>query len=161
MQARGPATLAATLLVLASCNPFARKRAVEISSGEVAYSSRWNATLATPSNLTGALQVKGNAWMAPSADGKGTLVYVDISNAAPGGIHPWYVHSGRCGSDQGILGQASDYQPLRVNSDGTASEQVTIPVPEPASGDYFVSVHASAANMQTVIACGNLAPPVK
>jgi hypothetical protein len=159
MRVHRPAALATTIVLLAACNPFARKP-VEISSGEVASSSRWNATLATPSNLTGALQVKGSAWMAPGTDQNSTIVHVDISNAAPGGVHPWFVHRGRCGNDQGVVGESSDYSPLRVRNDGTASGQATLSVAEPASGDYFVSVHASPSNLQTLIACGNLAPPV-
>lgn len=160
MKAHRPAALATTILILAACNPFAKKP-VEISSGEVAYSSRWNATLATPSNLTGAVQVKGSAWMAPGTDQNSTVVHVDISNAVPGGVHPWYVHRGRCGNDQGIVGESSDYSPLRVQSDGTASGQASLSVPEPTSGDFFVSVLASPSNLQTTIACGNLAPPVR
>ena len=54
MKAHRPAALATTILILAACNPFAKKP-VEISSGEVAYSSRWNATLATPPDLAGAM----------------------------------------------------------------------------------------------------------
>ncbi|HEX6533698.1 MAG TPA: hypothetical protein VF041_03820 [Gemmatimonadaceae bacterium] len=163
MQGHGPAALAALVFVIAACNPFAQKRAVEISSGEgeVAYSSRWNATLATPSDLAGALQVKGSAWMAPSSDGNGTRVHVSISNAAPGGVHPWMVHQGRCGDDRGVVGQASDYQPLRVSAEGTASQDAILSIPEPKTGEYFVNVHASASNMGTSIACGNLAPPVR
>jgi hypothetical protein len=31
----------------------------------------------------------------------------------------------------------------------------------PTTGSYYVDVHASATNMNTIIACGNLAPPLK
>jgi len=31
----------------------------------------------------------------------------------------------------------------------------------PSDGRYFVSVGASAANAQTIVACGNLAPPTQ
>jgi hypothetical protein len=30
----------------------------------------------------------------------------------------------------------------------------------PTSGQYYINVHASANNMATIIACGNLAPPM-
>lgn len=161
MPARTLPMVAAALLALAACNPFARKHAVQISSGEVSYSKRWNASLATPAELAGAIQVHGSAWMAPGQSTNTTLVNVSISNAAPGGVHPWHVHRGQCGNDQGIVGQASDYPALRVGNDGTASAQITLPLPMPSSGSYFVNVHASPTNMGTSIACGNMAPPVE
>jgi hypothetical protein len=34
-------------------------------------------------------------------------------------------------------------------------------MPMPTSGNYFVTVSASAANAETVVACGNLAPPTQ
>jgi hypothetical protein len=33
--------------------------------------------------------------------------------------------------------------------------------PMPATGSYFVLVRASAANAETTVACGNLAPPTQ
>jgi hypothetical protein len=36
-----------------------------------------------------------------------------------------------------------------------------LPVPLPKTGDYFVNVHASAKNMKSIVACGNLAPPAR
>jgi hypothetical protein len=34
-------------------------------------------------------------------------------------------------------------------------------MPLPKEGAFFVNVHASAANMNTIVACGNLAPPAR
>jgi hypothetical protein len=34
-------------------------------------------------------------------------------------------------------------------------------MPTPKTGPFFVNVHASVNNMQTIVACGNLAPPVR
>jgi hypothetical protein len=161
MRARGLAALTVSLFALTACNPFRSKPAVEIKTGEVASSSRWNAALATPSELAGALQVKGTAWMAPGKSGGTTRVYVAIANAAPGGVHPWYVHRGQCGNDRGVWGPADAYRPLKVDADGRAAADITLPLEPPTTGDYFVSVHASAQNMGTIVACGNLAPPVK
>ena len=50
-----------------------------------------------------------------------------------GGLHPWQLHHGQCGSDEGVFGAAT--------------------------GSYFVVVRASAANDAMRVACGNLAPP--
>ena len=150
------------LIVLAmasACNPFHRSHAVEIQNSGVPIGSRWNATLATPTQLAGAVQVQGTAWMAPNGDH--TRAYVSISNAAPGGVHPWHVHEGQCGSNGKIVGPATAYPPLKVGGDGTATAQAELPMPLPDSGAYYVNVHASADNMGTIIACGNLAPPIK
>jgi hypothetical protein len=146
-------------VVLAGCH-----RSVEINpSPAIPMASRWNATLASPTNLAGAVQVRGSAWMAPVSrtDSSRTLVAIDIMNATPGGLHPWAVHQGQCRSDEGVFGSPSAYPPLHVKGDGTASAHTTLSIPVPTSGNYYVSVVASPSNTQTVIACGNFAAPAK
>jgi hypothetical protein len=150
--------VAATLV---ACNPFKQEPAVSIDTGEVSAAERWNGTLATPSNLQGVAQVRGEAWMARNTKGSGVRAHVQITNATPGAEHPWHVHRGQCGYDQGIVGSASDYEPLRVNDDGRASRDATLDMALPRTGEYFVNVHASASNLSTIVACGNLAPPVE
>lgn len=151
--------LTAAACVAAGCNPFHRSHAVQIQEDQVPVSSRWNATLATPSQFSGALQIQGSAWMAPGS-GDQTLIDISITNAAPGGQHPWQVQMGACGSDHGTLGDAGDYRPLKIGGDGKASQQATVSQQMPTTGQYHVNVYASAANMSTIIACGNLAPPL-
>jgi hypothetical protein len=153
------AALAIAIGAVTACNPFKRKHAVEIENSAVPVSSRWNATLATPPGLAGAVQVRGNAWMAP-ADNH-TRVHIDIANAAPGGVHPWHIHVGQCGANGQIFGPASAYKSLTVQSNGTASADADLPMQMPTNGQYYVNVHASANNMGTIIACGNLAPPLQ
>lgn len=151
------AALVFTALGLSACGG---RRAVEIDPKEQMAAGRWNATLATPAEQTGATQVRGSAWMGENPGDAGeTEASISISNAAPGGVHPWHVHIGRCGVDQGILGAADAYEPLEVNNDGRAEAKAVLALPVPRSGQYFVNVHASADNMKTIIACGNLAPP--
>ena len=127
----------------------------------VPVATRWNATLATPQSLAGVVQVHGSAWMAPAnaTDSSRTVVYVSITNATPGGLHPWAIHLGQCGSDQGVLGPPNAYPPLRVGNDGTANARITLSIPLPSSGDYYANISASSANINTVLACGNLAAP--
>jgi hypothetical protein len=145
------------LMVACACNPFRQQAPVEISDSGPSYGARWNATLATPASLTGALEVHGTAWMGPSAGN--TVAGVSISNAAPGGVHPWQINHGRCGENGPILGSADAYPPLNVAGDGTAAAQASLAIPLPDSGQYHVNVHAASDNMGTIIACGNLAPP--
>jgi len=137
-------------------------RSVEINPQDAVVGSRWNATLATPAQLVGASQVRGTAWMGQrDRDSSRTRASVSIENAVPGGRHPWHVHVGQCGSNGGILGPANAYRPLDVGGNGRAESVAELPVPLPASGQYFVNVHASPNNLGTIIACGNLAPPIR
>jgi hypothetical protein len=155
---RSASALAAGLTVaaLAACGG----KAVEINPKAEPVSNRWNAVLATPPGLAGAIQVHGSGWMAPNPkDTSHTRAHVDITNAAPGGRHPWHIHRGQCGSDQGILGPPDAYNELKVGGDGKASADADLDLPAPRAGQYFINVHASAQNMSTIVACGNLAPP--
>lgn len=152
------------LLVLVACNPFRRESAVQVSASDAALNTRWHANLASPSALAGIVQMNGSASMAPNADGPGTVVTLDLANASPGGLHPWAMRRGECGTtpDGGSFGDGDLYQPLEVGSDGRATATTTVPTVTPRSGrQYYVVVHASEANATTVVACGNLAPPTR
>lgn len=160
MRANATVSLIVSAFVLGSCG--GGRQAVEINPDAQPITSRWNGTLSTPPELAGIVQVRGNGWMgADPKDAGETRAHVDISNAIPGAKHPWHVHRGQCGSDQGIFGAADAYKPLEVEKDGKASSTATLQVPAPKTGQYFVNVHASASNMKSIVACGNLAPPAR
>lgn len=151
--------MALSLFVLSSCGG---RQPVEINPSAQSVATRWNGTLSTPAQLAGALQIRGLAWMgADQEDADETRAYAEISNAAPGGEHPWHVHRGRCGSDQGILGPADAYEPLEVDGEGRAKATAELPMALPKTGSFFVNIHASRQNMSTIVACGNLAPPAR
>jgi hypothetical protein len=138
------------------------RQAVELNPNSPLIATRWNGTLATPRALLGVVDIRGSAWMSPDQkDADKTVAHVDLQNAVPGGVHPWHVHRGRCGSDQGVFGPGDAYKPLKVGDNGRAISDAKLPVPAPKTGDYFVNIHASARNMGTIIACGNLAPPAR
>jgi hypothetical protein len=143
--------------VLTACN----HQAVELAPKQPLESARWHATLASPQALNGVVQIRGSAWMGPPNSGntKNTLVGIQIQNASPGGIHPWAVHVGDCGTDMGLFGGTGDYPPLHVGGDGTANAHTTLSKPLPSGGKYYVTVQASASNPNTTIACADLAPP--
>jgi hypothetical protein len=133
---------------------------IRINQDAQPVAGRWNAILATPAQLAGVTQVRGTGWMSTrEKDTTQTEAHVAIENAAPGGRHPWHVHMGQCGADRGILGPANAYPVLKVNGDGKADADAVLPLVMPRTGQYFVNVHASATNMGTIVACGNLAPP--
>jgi hypothetical protein len=147
-----------TAATLAGCGG----HAVKIDPNAQPVANRWNAVLATPAGLAGAIQVRGTGWLAGDPKDTGqSRAHVEITNASPGGVHPWHIHRGQCGNDMGILGPADAYKPLKVGGDGEAKADATLPFPLPGSGDYFINVHASAQNMGTIVACGNLAPPAR
>ena len=150
--------------VLASgCNPFRspmkQDPVVQVSAGDVNANSRWSGTLASPANLAGAVQMKGSATMTPSSSSGRTSVNVNLSNATPGGVHPWQLHRGQCGADEGIAGGSDAYKALKVDEYGRASGTATLSFTMPTTGNYYVAVGASSANAETIVACGNLAPP--
>jgi hypothetical protein len=159
MKARAALSLLVFTFAASSCGG---RQAVEISPNSQPMATRWNGTLSTQPELLGVVQIRGSAWMGPDEkNADRARAAVSISNAAPGGVHPWHVHRGQCGSDQGIFGPADAYKPLKVGSGGRASSEAILPVPLPKTGDFFVNVHASDRNMSTIMACGNLAPPAR
>jgi len=147
-----------SLFAVAACNPFHREPVSEVRS-DVNENSRWRASLVSPVALAGAVQIKGSGSMQPTTTGEGTLLSVSISNATPGGVHPWQVRRGHCGADQGAYSSEARYQPVKVGDDGRGEAGSTVAGATPEVGDFFVTVYASAANPETVVACGNLAPP--
>jgi hypothetical protein len=163
MRTRDVVLAGVAVLVSAACNPFHHDPAVTVNPKDVTLNSSWHANLATPSALAGAVQMNGGATMAPNPSGNSTKVTLDLANAAPGGIHPWEAHMGQCGEgmDNGVFGPNDAYKPVKVGSDGRAEAVATVSVPTPTTGEYFVVVRASAANPETILACGNLAPPTQ
>jgi hypothetical protein len=151
--------LAVSAFALTSCNPFRHDPAVEVSAKDENLNSRWHANLATPADLAGAVQMNGSASMAPATKSGNTTVSLDLANATPGGLHPWQLHRGQCGSDQGMVGSSGAYPIAKVGHDGRATASANLPFTAPTVGSYFVIVRASAANDAMTVACGNLAPP--
>jgi hypothetical protein len=153
-------TVALTALAtIAACNWFANKPKVgQIDPENASPHPAWNATLSTPGGVAGAVDFHGTATLV--AHGSGTSVAtITITNAAPGGVHPWHVYRGQCENAGPAVGSATAYAPLTVDGAGTAHAAATLPLDLPISGFYYVAVNASAAHMQTVVACGNLIPP--
>jgi hypothetical protein len=151
--------LAISALALAACNPFRGNQAVEVSTKDQNLNSRWHANLATPAELAGVVQMNGSASMVPGSKSGTTTVSLDLANATPGGLHPWQLHRGQCGSDDGLVGSADQYPVAKVDGDGHASASANVPLETPTRGNYFVVVQASAANDAVTVACGNLAAP--
>ena len=156
-------TVPVLVLASAACGAFGGGSAVELGTEGAAAGSQWNATLASPAAMAGVVQMTGTVSMAPSADSTRTVITINLANASPGGVHPWEVRSGECGSTSSstTFGSRDDYEPLEVDSDGRANSTAEIDARIPTTGRYSAVVHASEANDRTVVACGNLAAPTR
>ncbi len=152
-------TLGAAVLALSACSLIQPKPAVQESGSNVNLNTSWHASIASPAELAGAVQMNGSASMAPGRKRGTTYIVMKLGNTSPGGVHPWAIHRGQCGADEGVFGVLDDYPPLRVGSDGTGMSSATVEIDTPTAGNYFASVQASAQNRSLIVACGNLAAP--
>jgi hypothetical protein len=88
---------------------------------------------------------------------KSSKAEISIKGATAGAELPWHVHTGKCGSSGGIVGDPKAYALLKVGKDGDAKGEAKLAIATPESGDYHVNVHKSAAEMGTIVSCGDLA----
>ena len=98
---------------------------------------------------------KGEVVLRDAAEA-GAWAAIELENGEAGATYPWHVHVGDCDSDGAIVGLASEYPPLQVGPDGEATAEANISVELTADGDYYVNVHKSAAELQTIVACGEV-----
>jgi hypothetical protein len=126
-------------------------RAAVTSDGQ---GMKMTATLAPQNGGT----IAGTATVEPGTSSGTTVATVSLTGAKPGAVYPWHVHVGKCGMTPGgkVWGDPSAYKPLKAGSDGTAKGTATISMAVPASGDYYVNIHASPTDMGTIVSCGNL-----
>ena len=152
----------ATTLVLAAAiavSGCVQRSLEEVDTGTIEVMS-WRATLARPAtadSLDAPMNIVGSAAVRPAQNPSESQATVMLSNATPNATHPWHIHAGTCGSDGGIVGPATSYQPLVVDASGKAEVSITLPFSTPTQGDYFVNVHKSPTELGTIIACGPLA----
>ena len=151
----------AAFLTLALAVACGGNQAVRLDESNELPGTRWQGTVSSPPTLDGAVEMTGSAWMAEAEESdSATYVQVSISNAAPGGVHPWQVRRGQCGSDRGVFGESAAYEPLEVEDDGRASATAMIDEPLPERGEHSIAILASERNQDLIVACANLAPPV-
>lgn len=121
----------------------------------------WRAVL-TPSvsdpteAATGGTMLGGAATLDGEPPKPETRVTLHVTGGKPGSVHPWHVHKGSCGKDQGILGPADKYAPVKIGADGESHVTQTLPFATPTGGEYMVNLHKSPKE-KTVVACGDLA----
>lgn len=86
----------------------------------------------------------------------GTSIVVSLIGAQPNTAHPWHIHDGTCESGGAVVGSPGAYPPLMVGTTGQAQARATLPGPLATGQNYHVNVHASATEMNTIVACGDL-----
>jgi hypothetical protein len=113
----------------------------------------WRATL-QPTEVNGTLQ--GDALVRQTEGEDSFTAGITIRVDTPGALRPWHVHLGSCGEGGAIVGSDADYPRLGVGTDGTATNEVQVRVGLDPAAAYSVNVHCSDAELDHIIACGNL-----
>lgn len=86
-----------------------------------------------------------------------TRMNLTLTGGSPGGIHPWAVRAGPCGSDGPIVGQEGAFPLLRPDQRGNASATATLDTRLDPEAEYHVVIHQSDTD-DTVVGCGDLTP---
>jgi hypothetical protein len=88
----------------------------------------------------------------------GTHVTVNLRGGSSGGVHPWHVHAGVCESDGPIVGPADAYPALRPDAQGDSTADVHLDIALDPDGSYYINIHQSASELDTIVGCGELNP---
>jgi hypothetical protein len=120
------------------------------ATGPVFEPSDWSATI----EPSGDSNVRANV-RAAAAPGV-TAISINLAGGDTNGTHPWHIHRGTCGDDQGIVGDPAAYTPLSPNSAGAASATANITVQLVPGENYMVSVHRSPDALGDIIGCAEL-----
>ena len=118
----------------------------------IAAPMKWNAKLAPQGGTT----VAGTVAIEPGSGGSSTKATVTITGGEAGATYPWHVHSGKCGDNGAVVGQAPAYTPIKIGKDGKGKVEVTLPFAIPDNGAYYVNIHKSSTDMGTIVSCGDM-----
>ncbi|MCU0647026.1 MAG: hypothetical protein MUF00_03485 [Gemmatimonadaceae bacterium] len=132
-----PLAIAATASLAAAVAPLAMK---------------WEGKLAG----NGASKITGVISLTPSPDGKTSMATVEFEGDTPSVTRPWHVHIGSCDKGGGVFGGGIAYKPVVVDDKGHGISSAALTIAAPDTGSYYVNIHESAANMRTIVACGDL-----
>jgi CHRD domain len=124
--------------------------AVGLASVAIIAPMKWTTKLAPQSGTN----ISGTATIEAAASS--THATVQLTGGDPGATYPWHVHSGKCGENGPVVGQASAYTPIKMSKSGTGKVDLTLPFTIPDNGSYYVNIHKSATDMGTIVSCGDL-----
>lgn len=101
-------------------------------------------------------KIRGPATMEAGMAAGTVDVVVNYTGDVAGVVRPWHVHIGSCAKGGAVFGDRTAYTPLKVSADGKAEGKAVLRIALPESGEYYVNIHESAANMGKIVACGDL-----
>jgi superoxide dismutase, Cu-Zn family len=113
----------------------------------------WFATL---EGETGWEHLAGEGGMLWAEGGTVIAARAFITGDEPGAIRPWHVHHNTCAEGGDIVGPAGAYPPLVIDADGEAGVVTNVPTVIDGDASFHVNVHLSEAELETIIACGDL-----
>ncbi|MGL4608343.1 MAG: fasciclin domain-containing protein [Trueperaceae bacterium] len=96
------------------------------------------------SGIRGVLIVKG--------DTRNSTVTVVLQGTPEGGQHPVSLYTGNCGAEDEAVVLLNDLN----GTTGTSRTVVNIPYGTIVGGDHSLDVHVSAADLATIVACGEV-----
>jgi hypothetical protein len=102
-----------------------------------------------------AARLNGDAIVQLLDRGRAFSATILLRDDVPGSVRAWHVHVGPCGYGGAIVGPATAYAPLKVDSDGGSMDQTLVLVPLD-TGAYSVNVHDSPEHLEQILACGDL-----
>lgn len=117
----------------------------------------WEATVV---GVDGWEQLLGEATAVAFAGAPQFATTMVLVGDEPGAVRPWHVHHNTCTEGGGIVGADGDYPRLQVDAAGQAQVTTTVPAGLDPAANYHVNVHLSEAEMQVIIACGDLNPVI-
>lgn len=100
--------------------------------------------------------VQGQAAVAAGTRSGQFRATINIIGSQAGQQHPWHVHAGRCDAPDNAVGGLLEYPMLDVRGDGNAAASANVSGALELGRPYHVDVHLSRANLERVIACGDL-----
>lgn len=147
-------SLAATACVRTATNEATGEVDLDVES-PTKQGEDWGGSITGQGSFT---SIKGSS-KALYAEGRTTLT-VTIEGAPAGSSFAWVVREGHCGERGAVVGAASSYRALSVDSQGKAGTTMQIDARLDEAKDYAVELYASTMDPATgrpaVAACGDL-----
>jgi hypothetical protein len=114
-------------------------------------------TMATAfTGVPGFQQIQGDAMVTWTPGDQLFNAVASISGDAQGLVRPWHVHFGTCATGGAIVGSDAQYPRLVIGADGTATAAVDVRYELSPNVPYHINFHKSDAELDTIIACGDL-----
>jgi uncharacterized surface protein with fasciclin (FAS1) repeats len=105
---------------------------------------RYPVTEMNGTGINGLVIVKG--------DTRNSTVTVLMQGTPAGGKHPMHFHAGNCDSNGDVVIPLNDLD----GTTGTSRTIVEVPYGTIVGGDHYLNIHASAEDMGTIVACGEV-----